>query len=241
MASSADEGTERQKLASNLTIAGVAGITVISILTIWFSEEHGEAAERAMTAVLPLFGSWVATVLAYYFARENLNAATSSVSALVATQRKVGLDKIPVTYKMIERSRIIALSDPFPNIQDTRLKDIASYLKDRAVRRAPVLDDKGAITHMVHLSTIDQYIRDQVAAGKALDSLRFADLLGVPALKTVLEQSFEIVGEGSTLQDAKEKMRENPICEDVFITRTGVASEPVMGWITDNAVLSVEA
>jgi len=28
---------ERQKLASNLTIAGVAGITVISVLAIWFS------------------------------------------------------------------------------------------------------------------------------------------------------------------------------------------------------------
>jgi len=194
-----------------------------------------------MSAVLPLFGSWVATVLAYYFARENLNAATTSVSALVGTQRKLGLDNIPVTYKMIERSRIIALSDQFPAIQDAQLKDVASYMKDRAVRRSPVLDDRGAITHMVHLSTIDQYIRDQVATGKALDGLKFADLLGVPALKIVLEQSFEIVGEGSTLHDVKEKMRQNPICEEVFVTRTGVADEPVLGWITDNAVLSVEA
>lgn len=241
MQGSIDDGSERQKLANTLTFTGVLGITAISGLAIWFSEKHGEAAEHVMGAVLPLFGSWVATVLAYYFARENLRAATSSMSALVTSQRKVGLDKIQVADKMIERSRFVTLSDRFTSIDKALLKEIISYLKDRAVRRAPVLDGHGAIVYMVHLSTIDQYIRDAVATGKTLDSLTFGDVLGVPALKVVLQRSFELVGEAATLQDAKDKMQANPSCEDVFVTKTGAAGEPVIGWITDNAILSAEA
>lgn len=69
MPGSVDDGIERQKLANNLTIAGVVGITATGIVMIVLSEKHGEAAERVMTAVLPLFGSWIATVLAYYLPR----------------------------------------------------------------------------------------------------------------------------------------------------------------------------
>lgn len=240
MAGTIDDGTERQKLANNLTVAGVLGITVISALAISFSEKRGEAAEHVMVAVLPLFGSWVATVLAYYFARENLKAATSSMSALVTSQRRGGLDQIPVTDKMIERSRFVTLSDRFTVMTTALLKDITAYLKDRGVRRAPVLDGNGAIVYMVHASTLDQYIRDAVTAGKTLDSLTFGDVLGVPALKLLLQRSFELVAETATLQDARDSMQGNPSCEDVFVTRTGAAGEPVIGWITDNAILSAE-
>jgi hypothetical protein len=238
MSQPVDDSAERQKLAANLTIASVSGITLISLAAIYFSKDIGASAEHVMTAVLPLFGSWIATVLAYYFARENLRAATSSVSTLVASQRDdARLSNVPVKDKMIERTRIVTLSDRFKPIGDAALKDVTTYLNERAVRRAPVFDDNGTVTHMVHLSMIDQFIREQVTAGKALGALKFSDLLGVPALKHVLEKSFEVVAEQASLADAKAKMDANPICEDVFVTKSGVANEPVIGWITDNAIL----
>ena len=236
-----DDGIERQKLANNLTIVSVAGITITGLVMILLSEKHGEAAEHVMTAVLPLFGSWIATVLAYYFAKENLRAATSSVSALVASRRENDLSRIPVTRRMIERNRIVTLSDKFKPVADAALKDITAYLKERAVRRSPILDDKGAIVYMIHLSAIDQFVRDQVAAGRSIDALRFSDLLTVPALKALLEHSFEIVAETATLSDAKAKMENNSLCEDVFVTKTGSADEPILGWITDNALLHAES
>lgn len=236
-----DDSAERQKLASRLTVASVAGITLISFAVIYFSpEDHrGEAGRYVMTGVLPLLGSWVATVLAYYFARENLRAATNSISTLTSSQKDDDrLGSIPVKDKMIDRTRIVALSDKFKPIADATIKDISSYLKERAVRRAPVFTDTGVVTHMVHTSTIDQYVRDQAAkGGKPFDELTFGGLLAEPALKTLLEKSFELVSETATMADAKAKMSANPSCEDVFVTKTGAAAEAVIGWVTDNAIL----
>ena len=231
-----DDGLDRQKLAAQLTMVSVVGITLISVATIYFSESHGPAAEHVMGAVLPLLGSWVATVLAYYFARENLRAATSSMSALKGQVRADQLENVPVKDKMIERTRIVTLSDRFNPVSDASLKDISAYLKDRAVRRAPVLDGSGAITLMVHSSVIDQFVREQVTSGKSLDQLKFSDLVAVPALKTLLEESFDTVAEAASLADAKAKMDAKPSCEDVFVTKTGATSDPVIGWITDNAI-----
>ena len=123
-------------------------------------------------------------------------------------------------------------------IADATIKDISSYLKERAVRRAPVFTDTDVATHMVHTSTIDQYVRDQAAkGGKPFDQLTFSGLLAEPALKTLLEKSFELVSETATMADAKAKMSANPSCEDVFVTKTGAAAEAVVGWVTDNAIL----
>jgi hypothetical protein len=233
-----DDSVERQKLASRLTLASIAGITIISLAVIYFSPDRGPAAQYVMTGVLPLLGSWVATVLAYYFARENLRAATNSVSTLMTSQKDDRLSSIPVKDKMIERTRIVTLSDRFKPVSEATIKDVSAYLKDRAVRRAPVLTDVGAIAQMVHTSTIDQFVRDQVTAGgKTFEQLKFSDLLGVPALKDLLEKSFALVAEAATLADAKAKMEATPNCEDVFVTKTGASTEPVIGWITDNAIL----
>ena len=56
----------------------------------------------------------------------------------------------------------------------------------------------------------------------------------------MLEHSFELVAETASLADARTKMLQNALCEDVFITRTGAAGEPILGWITDNALLHAE-
>lgn len=240
MDGSTDDTGERQKLATRLTMAGVIGVTVLGLTVIAMSENHGSASEHVMAAVLPLFGSWVATVLAYYFARENLRAATSSVSALMSSQTTDdGLSAISVKAKMIERARIVALSDKFKSIDSTLLKDVTAHLSDRSVRRSPVFDDKGVVVYMIHASTLDQFIRDKAMAGVASDTLKFSDLLGVPAQKAMIEKTFVFVPETATLADAKAKMHATPDCEDVFVTKTGAATEPVIGWITDNLIFEV--
>lgn len=58
MADPIDDSAERQKLASRLTVASVAGITLISFAVIYFSrgEDRSEAGRYVMTGVLPLLG-----------------------------------------------------------------------------------------------------------------------------------------------------------------------------------------
>lgn len=233
-----DDGTERQRLAGSISVAAIIGITLISLAVILLSDHHGEAADHVMASVLPLFGSWIATVLAYYVARENLRAATSSVSTLLAPPERSSLDGVSVKDKMIERTRIVSLSDKFDDLSKALLKDVVKFLDDRRVSRSPILDKSGAVLQVVHRSVIDEFIRKSVAADPlALDKVKWAEMLEDAALKKVLDESFGLVSQAATLADARAKMTEIPDCEDVFVTKTGTKGEPLLGWITDNVVL----
>jgi hypothetical protein len=233
MAAAVDDGTERQKLASYLTIVAVAGMTAISIVVIVTSDakDRDSASRFVMTAVLPLLGSWVATVLAYYFARENLRAATNSVSTLLADNRQQ-LAVISVRNKMIERTRIVSLSDAFKDLPAAKLSDVVKFLTERSVSRSPLFDPSGAVTHVVHMSSIDKFAR-----GKALEALTFADLLKDDTIGPLLSHSLDVVSERASLAEAKAKMNATPDCEDIFVTKTGRMTECVTGWITDNVII----
>src|SRR4029453_16222492 len=60
-----------------LSVVGIAGAAVFAIIYA-SDDERDETTRLVFTAMLPLFGTWVGTVLAFYFARENLQAATKS-------------------------------------------------------------------------------------------------------------------------------------------------------------------
>jgi len=232
---SVDDSSERQKLAARLTVAAIGGITVISLAVIWLSEKRGEAAEHVMASVLPLFGSWVATVLAYYFARENLRAATSSVSTLLAS-RDAALDTMSRD-KMIDRTRIVSLSEKFTDLPNTTLKDILAFLDLRRVSRSPIFDKDGRVTEIVHVRRINDFISQQMVAQKPVDTLKYAELQADPKLGPLMKTSIAFVAESATLADARMKMTARRGCEDVFVTKSGSPEEPVLGWITDNVIL----
>jgi len=240
----ADDGRERQRLASWMAGLGVTGITIISVTVIFLSTAHDEASKYVMAAVVPLFASWVATVLAYYFARENLRSATDSVASLISTNA-AQLDGVSAKSKMIERTRIVTLSDQFKSaLVTTTLKDIMDFLDQRGVGRSPIFNPSGAVVQMLHTSAINDFIRKQVdpakpaaPGAKPVDQLTFTDLIADPQIKRLLESSFDVIAEVATLADAKAKMNATPDCEDVFVTKTGARGEVVLGWITDNIVL----
>ena len=45
------------------------------------------------------------------------------------------------------------------------------------------------------------------------------------------------VARDRSLRDAKAAMNAQPKCKDVFVTATGGAKEPVVGWVTDTSIL----
>jgi len=75
------DGGERQWLAGAILLIAGLGIIALSIVVIVLCphEQRFEATKYVFVADLPLLGSWVGTVLAYYFSQNNLSAATRSV------------------------------------------------------------------------------------------------------------------------------------------------------------------
>jgi hypothetical protein len=65
---------DRRHIAFGVLIASGAVLIVICGTFIWVGAEQGgrsRAAEMAFATLIPLIGTWVGTVLAYYFSGEN--------------------------------------------------------------------------------------------------------------------------------------------------------------------------
>ena len=72
-ASAADQDT-RNKIAFWITLGGMIGVTILGIVVIGFAEQgqsRSDAARLVFGSLLPLLGTWVGTVLAFYFAKAN--------------------------------------------------------------------------------------------------------------------------------------------------------------------------
>src|SRR5215208_3802284 len=117
--------------------AALVSIVVISGVAIALADDASETSRLVFTSVLPLLGTWVGTVLAFYFARENLEAATDSTLALA------GKTDTPVTKVMIREGDILAHDlaanqDP-KTVKLSAVRDTMAKMKPPG-RRVPIRD-----------------------------------------------------------------------------------------------------
>lgn len=233
------DGATRQYLTLSIFLVSAGGILALAITTIRTASgaDQKENVRLVFAAIIPLLASWVGTVIAYYYSRENLAAATNSVTQLA----KVGVQKLestPVVQKMIARDKID--TKPLAELEATKLKDVLAFLHTKARQRLPVFDAKDCIKYIIHESFINRFVAQQLIAGKKVDDLTFKELVGDPALLKTFEGGFALVPRAANLADAKQRLEAKTGAEDVFVTETGKLEEPVLGWLTDN-LLSDEA
>ena len=67
--------TPRFLIAVGVLVASFGGVFILSAVLIVNSAEEAEMQRLVFTTVLPLIGTWVGTVLAFYFSRENFESA----------------------------------------------------------------------------------------------------------------------------------------------------------------------
>jgi hypothetical protein len=150
-----------------IIIAG-SGVIALGIIIITYSTspQIKDAAQLVMTGVLPLLGVWVGTILAFYFSKENLQAATESftkVAALMPMEEK--LKAIPIKTVMIKKDEMFFKTLPEDKINlVATLEEIKTSGKGY---RLPTLDDKNRVVHMVHKSAIDSFIAAMERTKKA--------------------------------------------------------------------------
>src|SRR5262245_33908665 len=101
-APSTSDTSTRKWLAVGIVGASIAVIGAISTVAIVLSNDRAGTSRLVFAAVLPLLGTWVGTVLAFYFARENLEAATETARVLSG----IGTGT-PVTRVMIPEAQFI--------------------------------------------------------------------------------------------------------------------------------------
>ncbi|WP_158693542.1 hypothetical protein [Neorhizobium alkalisoli] len=229
----------RQRIAPIVLTGGTLAITVISALLIivfWrlaaepvsnnpIREKLDAILMSIFTATLPVFATWVGTVLAFYFTNESFKQA-SEAALLAANPPHVHL--APASSRMIPYEKIAKLEVDRGGVRSTLMSEVHSLFNDQTTRvivfdkaRSPVfiirrknvpaewIDETGKFKGLS--ATIDDYLK---ASNNAADAVQF----GFSPQSVSIEQALR------ALQDSNS--------DDLFLTATGQKTEAVTGWLT---------
>jgi hypothetical protein len=239
------DGQARTRIAFMVVGVSIIGVLGVSAVALGFSDTKSrpEMARLIFTAVLPLLGTWVGTVLAFYFARDNLQAATdSTISTLrVAT----GLTPTsPVTAVMTRFDAIMPrkMVGTKADAEATQLRELHELMSTTGRSRVPIFDSSNVVLYVVHEPDIDKYAQIVV---KSSDNLEDTDTVralldqGDPLRAAV--ETFVTVPPTATVADARNQLNAKTGCKDVFVTTAGRSTDPVVGWLTNSDLARIQS
>ncbi|HEY4786354.1 MAG TPA: hypothetical protein VIH57_09910 [Bacteroidales bacterium] len=229
----------RNMIALIITVA-VIGMT-ITIGIYYLNSSQKEGLDFIGKSLLPLWGTWIGTVLAFYFGKANFEAATKSYQDVIKTltpEEKIA--KLAVKDAMIPFSQIEYLD--YDTEKDKYISDILNYERFKKYNRYAIFDQKKVLKFIIHRSTFYQFIAQKVEENKSNDEIKKLTLQNIidnsnADIKNMLYKGYNFIAIKASLLDAKIAMDAIPECQDVFVTDTGRTSEPVLGLITNNVIL----
>jgi hypothetical protein len=213
------------------------------------------AAQLLLSALLPLFGTWVGTILAFYYSKENYEAASQGTLDVVRTVAQ-RLSSTPVTAKMMPVAQIVALQIPADgSIGLLKLSDIESKFNTigangQRISRLFIVNNVGACLGILHYSVFAEMLASGFRDTPPIDlaTATLAPLLTKEcrAYKgmtygEVIQKTIVFVSLGRTVADAKTAMEQIPGCQDIVVTNTGDRAEPMIGWLSNIDIIRLSA
>lgn len=224
---------DRHRFSWTILLFGLAAVTILGVVAILADKD---SARSVLTAVLPLVGTWVGTILAFYYGKDNLQAATESAKALSNLSGDDKLRAIPAESVMIKRSAIKAWNSDEKPLATSNVKDALEFLTLYRVPRLAILSAKDIPQCVIHRSEIDRYVAENITRPETATMTLEQFLSANPRLAELSKSSFGVIRQAASLAEAKEIMDNNHNIQDVFVTTTGKADAPVLGWITDDTI-----
>ena len=235
-------------ILATLILGFAMGIAVIS-KNADHIEKSLEVIRWVFSSILPLLGTWVGTVIAFYFSKENFKAANDATRDLVKLAGGK-LSEVKVADVMIKSSEIVdPVKVPDGKLEKVKLKTIKDafsreFKPGKAVTRVLFVNDLGSCIGILHQSTWFEF--QVIANDLDLDQDLIGDnkkmtLRSKPgtSFEDAVTKSIAFVSVHGTLADAKAAMESKPLSQDVIVTQSGASDEPMMGWIS-NIIISRE-
>lgn len=233
----ADQNT-RNWIATWMTVGGMAGVGVLGFFVIFFAADRSSGSQMVLGSLLPLLGTWVGTVLAFYFAKANFESAARNTKEILGMRDR--LESIVVESVMLRISettvtkKILGAAE---TAESQKVTELTAMMRAAGRNRLPILAANNIPLYAVHLSTLTDFVAslvlDSARGGKQPDEVTIADLRAADVRLYQKIIAWVCVKTGSTLADAKQAMEATPNCSDVFVTASGLPSDPVLGWITN--------
>jgi len=220
-------------------VLGVTGVAILAISAIVLIAAPKDGFEKAsqlvFNSLLPLLGTWVGTVLAYYFSSKNFESASESVERLVNLTTEQKLGQMVVEKEMMRFPEITTYEIPAgKTTKDVLLTELMKKLGGK-ITRIPILDDKNVAQYIVHQSGLYKFIASKATAGKSaadISKLTLQDLIDDAELKNWIS-NIVYVSEQASVADAKSKMEQQTGCQDLIVTKSGKKEDPMIGWMTN--------
>jgi hypothetical protein len=230
------EITEIAKLVLGISGIGILVIAAVALSGAAFSnkpEQFKDTSQLVFNSLLPLLGTWVGTVLAYYFSRKNFESASQSVERMVTLTTEQRLGQLLVQKEMLRSGQITVFQiAPGKSPKDVLLKDLRIKLGDK-ITRIPVVDSNGVVLYIVHQSGLFKFIAEKALGGGVnIEKLTLQDLVDDAELKNWVT-NIVYIPESASVADAKKKMDDQKGCQDLIVTQTGSNAEPMLGWMTN--------
>lgn len=229
------------KIVAMFVLISTGAIAIIGIIMIWTDTKDDKKFDHfkdILSTLLPLWGTWIGTVLAYYFSKDNFQAANASVQQIVdklTSEKK--LEKVKAIDVMIPKDKLIKIElTPGQNPLSLTLHECIKYVEDNKIKRVILLDSNGVAKYAIHRDLISYFITSKIMGGATdVSNLTLQDMHdgNVGDIQNTIDNSVRFISENANLLEAKNIMQQNKTCQDVFITKNGKADEPVLGWITN--------
>jgi hypothetical protein len=246
----------RAKLGSRLVFWSTIALVALGIVIMCGSivaALHGKpdsvmsAAQLLLSALLPLFGTWVGTILAFYYSKENYEAASQGTLDVVkiVAQR---LSSTPVAAKIMAASQIIFAQLPADGLLGSlKLSDIETKFdtvgaNGQKISRLLILNAPGACVGILHHSLFAEMLavglRDTPPIDLATGTLSALLTRECRAYRGMtygdfIQKTIAFVAKDRTVADAKAAMEQIPGCQDVIVTNTGDRAQPMIGWLSN--------
>lgn len=218
-----------------ISIVGVCAISWVALVYVG-PDQRPEMSRLVFASVLPLLGTWVGAVLAFYFSRDNLQAGSQTTLAAVQTAQAHLSSNTAAADAMIpyESIRPRQDTDDLPSALALPLSNLAAEMGAAGNARIPVFDRNRVALLVVHQPDIDRYAQDKSMSATSLTSNDTVSELLKDAPTAAAVQGFVAVRPSASVADARQALAKAPAAKDVFVTETGALGGRVLGWLTNS-------
>lgn len=233
------DARNREKIALWVLIFSIIAVfltSVVVVLTAEKGDKMEEASQRVMASTLPLYGTWVGTILAFYFSRNAFEAASSATARNADVFQKVNRDPVLAPDNILDKISLKALANDLVFRQtdiNKPLQDVVDELESRGRYRTIVIDADKKYVDLVYRINASAFLTQ--SEGNLVPP--------PPTLKTYLDWRHNqgskaqpivvFLPESATLADAEAKLEETTGCRDVIVTTDGSNTSQVVVYVTD--------
>ncbi len=223
------EAANRNRLATIIIWFTFVAIIVLALLYYLLSKKGADTMGDIFDTLIPLFATWVGTVLAFYFGKENFDIATKRYNKLIDKLSPDVLDDINVTQIMISKQTMVYKD--LTEVQGKKVQEIIDFLSEVKKSRLPILDND-KIKYVIHKATFLDALNE---LGNTVPAANYDFKAFISNAKyQKLASSFLTFDEAVILEKIRLALTKDSSVKDVFIIDK---NKNVVGWLTDTLIL----